>query len=370
MGDVFLEDGSYFKGKSFGFNGIKVGEIVFNTSMCGYQSMLTDPSYAGQIITMTYPLVGNYGISNIDNESFDIHAFGLIVKEECDNPSNANSLKNLGNWLKEKKIIGISNVDTRKLTKIIRTRGTMKAVISSNDITKEKALSLLKNTKLRDDYMKTAGIKKYTFLEANKKNAHNIAIIDFGIKNNILNYLRNLPANLHIYPYGVSPEKLLGKKVDGVFLPNGPADPRQAKEAIATVKKIVGKVPIFGICMGHQILSLALGLDIYKMKFGHRGGNHGVKNLINGRSYITSQNHSFAVDAKSVNNDIDITHINLNDNSVEGIRSLKHKCFSVQFHPEGAPGPADTENFSGDGQGFGDDGLFNEFVKMMSDKNE
>ncbi|MDR2458172.1 MAG: glutamine-hydrolyzing carbamoyl-phosphate synthase small subunit [Clostridiales Family XIII bacterium] len=357
MGLLYLEDGNYFEGKPFGANKLKVGELVFNTSMSGYQSMLTDPSYFGQIILLTYPLIGNYGISKIDYQSEKIHAFGLIAKDISFKPSNSLSTMTIDQWLKLQKIAGLYDIDTRKLTKLIRKNGTMKALISSEDINISEAKKFLTKTILRDDYMKVAGTKTIkTFGEENKKH---IAIYDFGIKMNIIESFIERNFRITLFPYGSTAEEILSINPDGIFLSNGPGNPKEAYEAISEVKKIIGKKPIFGICMGHQILSLALGLDTYKLKFGHRGANHGVYEIKTDRSVITSQNHSFAVDPDSIKkagleNIVDITHYNLNDNTVEGIRHRNLPLFSVQYHPEGSPGPDDS-NY-----------LFDEFIREIN----
>jgi carbamoyl-phosphate synthase small subunit len=340
MAFILLESGNVIEGEKFGFTGTNAGELVFNTSMSGYQEILTDPSYAGQIIMMTYPLIGNYGISSVDYQSEKIHAFGFVCSEEEIHPSNAMSESGISDWLKTQKIIGLSAVDTREITKHIREKGTMKAVISNDGTSLDEAKTILDKTVLRQDYMKEVGTKKIQkFCNGKTK----IAIYDLGIKRNIIDCFLKRGCSVTLYPYGTSSKEILSENPDGIFLSNGPSDPEEAIEAVNTVKELLGKKPIFGICMGHQILALALGAKTYKLPFGHRGANHGVGEVGKNIGRITSQNHSFAVDPASVGADIEITLENLNDGTVEGIRSKKYNAFSVQFHPEGSPGPNDNE---------------------------
>ena len=347
---LFLEDGSVFRGKGFGFRGTAVGELVFNTSMTGYQEILTDPSYKGQIINMTYPLIGNYGISGIDNESEKIHAFGLVIKDLCETPSNANSIKTMDQWLKEQQVPGICGVDTRQITKKIRTNGTIKALISTEGISISKARQLCEEGRLRGDWMKEVAVTNKTVLEPEpdqdvKTQPLQVAVLDFGVKRNILNCFRRRNCRLTIYPYGTPAEEILEDQPDGIFLTNGPGDPEEATEAIEEVKKLIrlSETPMFGICMGHQVLAIALGGKTYKMKYGHRGGNHGVYDKNTKRSYITSQNHGYAVQYESIIlKGMEITHLNLNDGTVEGMEHRDYPIFSVQFHPEASPGPQDN----------------------------
>ena len=360
-GLLFLEDGSVFRGRGFGFKGTAVGELVFNTSMTGYQEILTDPSYKGQIINMTYPLAGNYGVSDVDNESERIHAFGLVIRDLCEYPSNEKSVKSLDQWLTEQKIPGLCGVDTRQITKKIRRNGTIKALISTEGISISQARALCEEGDLRGDWMKTVAVKKKTVLEPEhfgapaqgqplQEQAENdlplhVAVLDFGVKRNILRSLCQRNCRLTIYPYGTSAEEILADGPDGIFLTNGPGDPEEATEAIEEVKKLIrlSETPMFGICMGHQILAIALGGKTYKMKYGHRGGNHGVYDKNTKRSYITSQNHGYAVQYESIIlKGMEITHLNLNDGTVEGMEHRDFPIFSVQFHPEASPGPNDN----------------------------
>jgi carbamoyl-phosphate synthase small subunit len=353
---LLLEDGTVFEGTSFGVKGVKCGEVVFNTSMSGYQEILTDPSYNEQIITMTYPLIGNYGTNGEDIESGKLSVSGFIVKENCDYPSNWRNQQSLSDYLKVNNVVGIEGVDTRKLVKHIRTAGAMRGIISSS----ERSIPKLK--KMLDEYPGLVGrdiVKDVTTEKTYKWNKpvidvlsdkplkpvkkFKVVAVDFGIKQNILRMLYSNGCDVTVVPAKTSAKQILAKKPDGVFLSNGPGDPAPVEYAAVMVKELLGKVPIFGICLGHQILSLALGGTTYKLKFGHRGGNHPVKNLDTGKIEITSQNHGFCVDIDSLKgNGVEVTHMNLNDNTVEGIRCAKKKAFSVQYHPEASPGPHDS----------------------------
>ncbi|SKA78353.1 carbamoyl-phosphate synthase small subunit [Caloramator quimbayensis] len=370
---LYLEDGTYYKGKGFGHVGTSFGELVFNTSMTGYQEILTDPSYAGQVIALTYPLIGNYGVNEKFSESYKSFSRGLVVKSISNTPSNYMSMQGIDDMLKSMEVVGIYDVDTRSITRKIRNSGSLKCIISSKAQSKEsllEELSKILNQKYerldeyfkdikgeKEDFMKNAGTKSVYKIEGKGKK---VAVLDFGVKKNILRNLSERGCGITVFPYSSSADDILSIKPDGVLLSNGPGDPKCAVEAIETVKNLIGKTPIFGICMGHQILSLAFGADTYKLKYGHRGGNHGVKDLYKDRCYITSQNHGFAVDEKSLKDtELLITHINLNDGTVEGLKHKYYPIFSVQFHPEGAPGPKDSEY------------LFDEFMYLMEEgKNE
>jgi len=358
-GLIYLEDGTVFKGQGFGAPATAVGELVFNTSMTGYQEILTDPSYKGQIIDMTYPLVGNYGISERDNESDKIHAYGLIVKDLCETPSNSMCVKTLGRWLDENGVPGVYDIDTRKITKIIRKNGTVKCLISTEGISISEAKELCDKTMLRNDWMKEVSVKTKTVIMPEQKKAdkaYRVAVMDFGVKANILNSLKKRGCELILYPYGTAAEEILADDPDGILLTNGPGDPEEATEAIEEVKKLIqSEIPVFGICMGHQILALAFGGETYKLKYGHRGGNHGVYDKDTKRSYITSQNHGYAVNHESVIlKGLEVTHLNLNDGTVEGMAHRDLPVFSVQFHPEASPGPTDTAY------------LFDKFISLLT----
>lgn len=368
-GLIYLEDGTVLKGRGFGFKGTAVGELVFNTAMTGYQEILTDPSYKGQIINMTYPLIGNYGISEIDNESEKIHAFGLVVKDLCDTPSNSNSVMTIDKWLRDMEVPGVYGVDTRQITKKIRSKGTVKCVISTEGISISEAAGICDKAQLRGDWMKEVAVKEKTVLEpladqllpGSEGEPFDVAVIDFGVKGNILTCLRRRNCRLTVYPYDTPAANILASDPDGIFLTNGPGDPEEAVEAIEEVRNLIrlSEIPMFGICMGHQILAIALGGKTYKLKYGHRGGNHGVFDKNTKRSYITSQNHGYAVQYESIIlKGMEITHLNLNDGTVEGMEHRDLPIFSVQFHPEASPGPNDT--------GY----LFDKFTGMMKEDRE
>jgi carbamoyl-phosphate synthase small subunit len=340
-GVLYLEDGTIYKGKGFGKKGTAVGELVFNTSMSGYQEILTDPSYAGQIITMTYPLIGNYGVNSVEKESSRVHARGFVVKSPSRKISNYMSEKTIDEMLKSMEVVAISDVDTRSITKKIRSCGALKCVISNEELPSEIIKTYLSrgNSEI-ENYMQEVSTKHIISI---KGSGPKIALIDFGVKGNIINNLKQRDCDIVVFPYNTPYEQVMSINPKGVLLSNGPGDPKSVPEGIELAKKIMKKVPTFGICLGHQILALAFGADTYKMKYGHRGGNHGVHDLELDKSYITSQNHGYAVEPNSLKNKgIVITHKNLNDDTIEGMRHKELPVFSVQFHPEGAPGPMDT----------------------------
>lgn len=353
-GIIYLEDGTIYTGKGFGSVGTSVGELVFNTSMTGYQEILTDPSYAGQIITMTYPLIGNYGVNSFENESSKVQAKGLIIKNISSYISNYKSETTIQKFLEKAGIVGIYDVDTRKITKRIRNAGAVKCVISNEELSEERFKSILEGTSIRKDYVDEVSTKEIIHIEGS---GPKVALVDFGVKKDIINNLKIRGCDITIVPYDTSYDKIVSLNVDGVLLSNGPGDPMDIYKCTSTVKEIMNNYPTFGICMGHQILALACGGKTYKMKFGHRGANHGVLDIENDKAYITSQNHGYAADLDSIiTNDMVVTHINLNDNTVEGMRHKKLPVFSVQFHPEGSPGPTDSSY------------LFDKFITLMNDK--
>lgn len=350
---LVLEDGTVYYGESFGAEGEVGGEVVFNTGMTGYQEILTDPSYSGQIITMTYPLIGNYGINSYDHESRHPFARGFVVKEYCKIPSNWRAEMTIDQFLKEHHVMGICGIDTRALTKRLRSKGTMRGLISTGDepdqelITKVTTLPHLSG----QDFVKLASTDTITTEGQGEKH---VVLIDFGAKANIGRCLIHHGCRVTTVPCDTTSDAIMKLRPDGIMLSNGPGDPKDVPYAVRTVQQLIGKYPIFGICLGHQIIGLALGGDTYKLKFGHRGGNHPVKNLITGKVTITSQNHGFAVRAESLNPDeVIVSHINVNDKTVEGLRHKKLPLFSVQYHPEAAPGPKDSED------------LFEEFVNLL-----
>ncbi|MHC1684557.1 MAG: glutamine-hydrolyzing carbamoyl-phosphate synthase small subunit [Clostridiaceae bacterium] len=356
-GILYLEDGSIYNGKAFGKVGTSVGELVFNTSMTGYQEILTDPSYAGQIITMTYPLIGNYGTSPIFNESRGSFAKGFVIKNLNQTPSNYNCENDLDEYLKKMNIVGICDVDTRSITRNIRNHGSMKAIISSENLSIEELKKIMDETTIDKDVVHQVSRDEKEYIKGGK---HKVAVLDYGIKNNILECLKHRDCDITVFPYNASKEEILSINPDGIFLSNGPGDPTEVPEAIETVKSLMGEKPMFGICLGHQIISLAVGAKTYKLKFGHRGGNHGVYDIDRDRAYITSQNHGYAVEQDSLKDKgMVVTHVNLNDNTVEGMKHETLPVFSVQFHPEGAPGPEDSEY------------LFDKFIALMDEaKNQ
>lgn len=369
---LVLEDGSVFKGRSFTGSGEALGEVVFNTSMTGYQEILTDPSYKGQIVTMTYPLIGNYGINDEDVESGRIQVEGFIVKEYCPYPSNYRSKRTLADYLKEFGILGIEGIDTRALTRHIRVQGAMNGIISTQDLNPK---SLLEKVRAfpglvgRDlatpvscpcpflwqggKRIKTQQISPSVWQEKDKP--YKVVAIDCGIKFNILRELEKRHCEIMVMPAKATADDILELKPNGVFLSNGPGDPAAVKHVITQIKALIGKKPIFGICLGHQIIGLAMGGRTFKLKFGHRGANHPVKNLATGQVEITAQNHGFCVDIDSLaGTGMELTHINLNDHTLEGMRHKSLPLFSVQYHPEASPGPHDAKY------------LFDEFINMMA----
>lgn len=351
---LLLADGRIFEGKSFGSQGETTGEVCFNTGMTGYQEILTDPSYCKQIVTMTSPHIGNYGINEEDIESENIQVAGFVVKEETMTPSNWRSTQSLGEYLKKNKIVGIKEIDTRSLTRHIRDKGAMNGIISSNDLdiqSLDKKLKKFPDMNGLDLAKVVTTQKKYKWPG---KGRYKVAVIDFGIKKNILRLLSDAGCELTVFPASIKAEDILSLEPDGVFLSNGPGDPLAVTYGIETVKKLLGKVPLFGICLGHQILALALGASTFKLKFGHRGINHPVRNNEKNTVEITSQNHGFAVDLDSLPTNVISTHINLNDNTSGGIRCTDIPAFSVQYHPESSPGPHDSRY------------LFNQFIEMMN----
>lgn len=342
---LILENGVVFEGKAFGYLKECVGEVVFNTGMTGYQEVLTDPSYYGQIVTMTYPLIGNYGINLEDLESKEPKVRGFIVREKCQYPNNFRCELELETYLAQNKILGLDGIDTRALTKILRNNGTMKGIIVLDNSNLEDVKDKLEAFSNRDAVSIVSTNEKYEISGEGKK----VAIIDFGIKQNIIRNFVKRGCNVTVFPYDFKAEEVLEINPDLVFLSNGPGDPEDMGEAVNEIKKIVGKKPIVGICLGHQLLALTLGGETKKLKFGHRGCNHPVKDLINNRVHITSQNHGYYVATLPEN--MEITHVSMNDGTVEGMRHKELPIFSVQFHPEACPGPKDSEY------------IFDEFMK-------
>ena len=355
---LLLEDGRFFSGKPFGANGETSGEVCFNTGITGYQEILTDPSYCRQIVTMTAPHIGNYGVNIDDIESDKIQVSGFVVKEGTNNPSNWRSTQCVGDYLKEQNIVGIQSLDTRALTRHIRDQGAMNGIISTSDTdldSLKKRLAKAPNM-CGMDLAKEVTTEKCYGWPKGKEPKFKVAAMDFGIKHNILRQLVSHGCSVTVFPAQTTADKILEFNPDGLFLSNGPGDPAAVSYGIEAVKKMLGRKPIFGICLGHQILALALGAKTYKLKFGHRGINHPVKNFDTGAVEITSQNHGFSVELETLPQNVIPTHINLNDNTSEGIRCKDIPAFSVQYHPESSPGPHDSHY------------LFKHFVDLMDAK--
>ena len=363
-----LADGKIFAGEAFGASGEVEGEVVFNTSMSGYQEILTDPSYCGQMVVMTYPLIGNYGVNPEDFESERPFLKGFIIKELSGVPSNWRSRGTLDQFLKDHGVVGIQGIDTRALTRHIRDAGAQQAVLSTVESDPEVLVKRAKKSTglVGRDLVREVTCKESYFWEddgpclgekpmqkvAGDK-TFSVAAYDFGIKRNILRRLTAAGCRVRVVPAGTTAEEALAFKPDGVFLSNGPGDPEGVSYAVENIKRLIGQVPLFGICLGHQILTLALGGKTFKLRFGHHGGNQPVMDLKTRKVEITAQNHGFAVADKSIGNEVEVTAINLNDQTIEGIRHKKHPLFSVQYHPEAAPGPHDS------------DYLFREFLELM-----
>lgn len=336
-GKLILQDGTIFEGNAFGYLKDSIGEVVFNTSMIGYGEVLTDPSYYGQIVTMTYPLIGNYGINLEDVESKGVHVKGFIVREKSDNPNNFRCEMDLDTYLKQNKVIGLEGIDTRALTKILRNNGTMKGIITLESASLEDVAAKL------DSFSNTTAVKTVTRKEVEHINGDGpkVAVMDFGVKQNILRSFAKRGCDVTVFPANTKPEEVLSINPDLIFLSNGPGDPEDLDDVIENIKELVGKKPIVGICLGHQLLALALDGQTSKLKFGHRGGNHPVKDLEQNKVFITSQNHGYYVSQMPEN--MKVTHVNLNDNTVEGMRHTQLPIYSVQYHPEACPGPQDND---------------------------
>ncbi|MCM3321776.1 MULTISPECIES: carbamoyl phosphate synthase small subunit [Cytobacillus] len=348
---LILEDGTVFIGEGFGSGKQTMGEVVFNTGMTGYQEVLSDPSYCGQIVTLTYPLIGNYGINRDDFESIHPAISGFIVKEAAEYPSNFRHQQSLAEYFSMKDIPGIAGIDTRKLTRIIRKAGTLKGTICSMEENVAEILEKMKATKLRVDQVKQVSTKTPY---PSPGRGRRVVLVDFGMKHGILRELNKRDCDVIVVPYNTTAQEILNLSPDGIMLSNGPGDPKDVPQAIEMVREILGKVPLFGICLGHQIFALACGANTEKMKFGHRGSNHPVKELATGKVAITSQNHGYSVDEASITQtDLEITHIALNDGTVEGLKHKVHPAFTVQYHPEASPGPEDAN------------GLFEQFLTLI-----
>ena len=353
---LYLADGTCFFGESLSVTGETAGECVFNTAMTGYQEILTDPSYAGQIVVMTYPLIGNYGVNPDDVESDRVHVKGFVVKEFCRHPSNFRATQGLIEYLNEHHILAMEGVDTRALTKHLRLSGAMKGIISTTEFDPQKLAAKLADVPemTGSDWVKEVTPPKSYIYNGQNNFRFKVAALDCGMKRNILRILSDLGCQVHVFPAFAKPQEIAAIKPDGLFISNGPGDPAAVPYVVDTVRSFIGRLPIFGICLGNQIVGLALGGKTYKLKFGHHGANHPAKDVKKGRISITSQNHGFCVDMDSLNKDeVEVIHLNLNDRSVEGLRHKRHPVFTVQYHPEAAPGPHDARY------------LFEEFIEMM-----
>ncbi|MBM7647196.1 carbamoyl-phosphate synthase small subunit [Bacillus ectoiniformans] len=348
---LVLEDGTIFIGKGFGSDKDTTGEIVFTTGMTGYQEVLSDPSYCGQIVTFTYPLIGNYGINRDDFETIHPAVKALIVKEAAEYPSNFRSEMTLDAYLKMKNIPAIAGIDTRKLTRIIREHGTMKGAIVSLEEDAESLIHRLQATVLPNNQVSQVSTKS---AYPSPGRGHRVVLMDFGMKHGILRELNKRNCDVIVVPYDTTAEEIMQFNPDGIMLTNGPGNPKDVPQAIETIQQLIGKVPIFGICLGHQLFALASGADTFKLKFGHRGSNHPVKDLETGKTALTSQNHGYAVCEESIKEtNLKVTHVALNDGTVEGLAHKEYPAFTVQYHPEASPGPED------------DNQLFDKFINMM-----
>jgi carbamoyl-phosphate synthase small subunit len=370
---LILEDGTVYEGENVGAQGSATGEVVFNTSMTGYEEILTDPSYAGQLVALTYPLIGNYGINNEDVESIHPQVAGFIVSELCDSPSNYRSTSSGDEYLKQNNLVGIQGVDVRALVKKIREAGVMMGLITTEH-TLEKGLEILRAAPDYDagTYAREVSTPKAyqwqsgggaqstpgTQWEMPLDAAGRVVVLDYGTKFNILRSLRERDLEVVVLPYNATPEEVLAWKPDGVMLSNGPGDPRSLQMEVDNIRELLDlkpELPVFGICLGHQLLGRAFGGETFKLKFGHRGANHPVKDLKTGKVHITSQNHGYALDGSTLPDDVEVTHINLNDNTVEGLRHKTRPVFCVQYHPEASPGPKDNAH------------LFDEFAESVKE---
>ena len=356
MRKIILEDGQEYVGQPFGAKGEKVLEIVFNTSMAGYQEILSDPSYTDQAVVMTYPLIGNYGMAADDYETDQPTIGALIVREYNDEPSNFRSVETLGSVMERYGIPGISGVDTRKLNRSIRDYGSRRALITDASMPLEKGLEILRESRVSHDAVSRVSCRTPYMADCPGAKFH-VAAIDCGMKKNIVRSLTARGCRVTVFPWNAAASMIRGCRPDGVLVSNGPGDPEDVPETIRTVRELLGEVPVFGICLGHQILALAYGAKTYKLKFGHRGGNHPVRDLTTGKIEITSQNHSYAVDTESLKETpLSVTHINLLDGTVEGVACARDHALSVQYHPESAPGPQDSAL------------LFDRFIQEMEAK--
>ncbi|MEC0369982.1 carbamoyl phosphate synthase small subunit [Paenibacillus chibensis] len=353
---LLLEDGTLFTGSAFGAEGEKTGEVVFNTGITGYQEVLSDPSYCGQIVTMTYPLIGNYGITRDDFESVAPFVHGFVVRRHETVPSNWRAEYSVDSLLKEYGIVGISGIDTRMLTRMIRQHGTMKGILTTSAQSVEELRERLAASPILTNQVETVSTKH---VYSSPGSRERIVLVDYGAKTGILRELTARGCDVVVVPQDTTADEIRRLNPDGIQLSNGPGDPKDVPHAIRTIQELLGEYPIFGICLGHQLFALACGADTEKLKFGHRGGNHPVKDLKTNRCYITSQNHGYTVNEDSVaGTELEVTHINNNDKTIEGLKHKKYPAFTVQYHPEAAPGPYDNSY------------LFDQFLEMIREHKQ
>lgn len=350
---LVLEDGSVFEGTAFGSSKESTGEVIFTTGMTGYQEFISDPSNCAQILTLTYPLIGNYGINPEDFEAMEITLAGVVVREWTEQPSNFRSQRTFGELMEERQVPGISGIDTRQLTKLLRTHGSLRGKLTAagEQVDVERIVQELNAWSLpHDEVSRVSTLRPYP----SPGRGCRVVLMDFGMKHGILRELNKRDCDVTVVPYNTPASEILAMQPDGVMLSNGPGDPTDIPEAIQTVKELIPHVPMFGVCLGHQLISLASGATSFKLKFGHRGANHPVKDLTTGRTELTSQNHGYAIDLASLEQtDLELTHIALNDETVEGVRHKQYPVFCVQFHPEGSAGPEDSVH------------LFDQFITLM-----
>ncbi|MFC2008985.1 glutamine-hydrolyzing carbamoyl-phosphate synthase small subunit [Chloroflexota bacterium] len=352
---LVLEDGTVFEGESFGAEGSSFGEVVFDTSMTGYQEMLTDPSFAGQLLTLTYPLVGNYGINPRDDESKQVQARALVVREHCATPSHFESVETLHEYLQRHGIPGVAGIDTRAVTRRLRSAGVMMGVVTS-EMEPERALTELRSTPSYGDQDLAAQVTtttSYSSPDDRPEADLHIALVDFGVKRSIMRHLSRVGCKVTVVPLGSSPETIDAMSPDGILLSPGPGDPAHLESLEKTVRLLLGRYPLMAICLGHQVVARALGGNTFKLKFGHHGGNHPVRDLVDGSFHITTQNHGYAVDPDTLPNGLEVSQLNLNDGTVEGLTHAEYRLISIQYHAEGTPGPQDS-NY-----------LFDRFVDMI-----
>ena len=348
MAYLTLEDGTIFKGESFGRKEDIMGEVVFNTGMTGYQEVLTDPSYCGQIVTMTYPLIGNYGIDEAVSESEGPHVRAFVMRERCGEPSNWKCEMPLGEYMEQHNVVGLAGIDTRELTRKLRDKGTMLGIITQVPPSSMQ-IEEMQSYRITNPVLETTTKEKYVYSEGSRK----VAVLDFGLKRNILRSLAKRDCALTVFPALTDPQEILAGGFDGLMLTNGPGDPKDNIQIIENLKQLIGKMPIFGICLGHQLIALAMGADTEKLKYGHRGANHPVKDMQRNKVFITSQNHGYTIMSRSLPACAVVSHKNWNDQTIEGVKYIGYPMFTVQFHPEAAPGPEDTAY------------LFDDFMEMI-----